>query len=326
MVTYFETMSASFRIIVKQNNQQINSMKHIFLLLIFAVFALPGNAQTVENIRVTQDGDQLKITYRIGASTESQLYNVFLSCSMDGMARFEPEAVIGDVGENVVGGKSYYMIMWDVFEDVDEVINPNITVRVELVSDANGSAAAATRTTTEPEKNVQEEPKPQVNKQAEKPVETVQKKPSNEPDPFRRNGFLNYSGMTGYGTTFGITFGSLNNWGYYVTPLRIAFRTYETYDSWNGGYDPDFNLNIAATAGVTKHIVSAGPYRLHGYGGVGSHLAGVYMATDPFSTAHVVIETGVINVIGGFNVTLGYMHSIGYVYPGSLVFGLGFVF
>jgi len=293
-------------------------MKQLFLLFAIVALTFSGQAQTVENIRVTQDGDQLKVTYRIGASTESQLFNVFLSCSMAGGSRFEPKAVIGDVGENVIGGKSYYMVMWDVFEDVGEVIDPNITVRVELVSDAS-AAAAATRNATEPVDKVQNEPV-----QQEKPVETVQKVESKEEDPFRRNGFFNLTAMTGYGTSFGITFGSLNNWGYYVTPLRIAFRTYDTWDGYN--IEPNFDINFAAAAGVTKHIVSAGPYRLHGYGGIGSHLAGIYMTTDPSSTTHLVIETGVVNVIGGFNVTLGYMHSIGYIYPSSFVFGLGFVF
>ena len=104
-------------------------MKRIIFLLATVALVVSGYGQTVENIRVTQEGEQLKITYRIGASTEAQLYNVYLACSMAGGAKFEPKAVIGDVGENVIGGKSYYMVMWDVFEDVDEVVDPNITIR-----------------------------------------------------------------------------------------------------------------------------------------------------------------------------------------------------
>lgn len=289
-------------------------MKRLILLFVIVIFAFSGHAQTVENIRVTQDGDQLKITYRIGASTESQLFNVFLSCTMAGGARFEPEAVIGDVGENIIGGKSYYTVMWDVFEDVNEVVDPNITVRVELVSDAAATAAAvpaaAVPTRQVPEEQVQEE--------------AVQKAEPEKPDPFKRNGFLSYSGMAGFGIPIGISFGSLNNWGYYVTPLRLGIYSFDYYDGF--GYETDFDLHMVVTAGATKHIVSAGPYRLHGYGGVGGHIRTLNMATDPMAYSHFVFETGIVNVIGGFNLTAGIMISAGYAYPVSFVFGGGFVF
>ncbi len=305
-------------------------MKRLFLFLAIFAFAFSGHAQTVENIRVTQDGDQLKITYRIGASTESQLFNVFLSCSMSGGSQFEPKAVIGDVGENVIGGKSYYMVMWDVFEDVDEVIDPNITVRVELVSDAH---AAATRTATEPAKQVQEkqvQEKPVVAKQEDKPADPVVKDvKKSEPNPFERNGFFSYSGMAGFGVPIGISFGSLNNWGYYVTPMRLGIKVYDSPYTGDYGSDTELDIHFTVSAGVTKHLVSAGFYRLHGYWGLGAHSYGQYLKGliyDPVFNGHFLMETGIVNVIGGFNVTLGLMYSAGYVSPTKFVFGLGFVF
>ncbi|MCP4311905.1 MAG: hypothetical protein GY790_11635 [Bacteroidetes bacterium] len=298
-------------------------MKRLFLLFTAVALVISGHAQTVENIRVTQDGDQLKITYRIGASTESQLYNVFLSCSMAGGSRFEPKAVIGDVGENIIGGKSYYMVMWDVFEDVDEVIDPNITVRVDLVSDASAPAAAeVTRTTTEPVEKVQEEPV-----QEAKPSQTVSKEEdSREADRFRRNGFLSYSGMLGFGTPIGISFGSLNNWGYYVTPLRLGINSFDYYDVEWGSWEKDLDLHIMIAAGVTKHIVSAGFYRLHGYLGVGTHYWAENLTTEPVGSTHLLMETGLVNVIGGFNLTAGFSLSPGYESPVFFTFGIGFVF
>ena len=307
-------------------------MKRALLLLMIVVFAFSANAQTVENIRVTQDEDQLKITYRIGASTESQLFNVFLSCSMDGGSRFEPIAVIGDVGENVVGGKSYYMVMWDVFEDVDEVIDPNITVRVELVSDAN-AATDAVVTRQVPAEPKQEEAKPEVTKQEAEPVSPVVKETkSSEPDPFARNGFFSYSGMVGFGVPIGISFGSLNNWGYYVTPMRMGIDVYDfSYYDYSGYLinDTELDLHYMLSAGVTKHLVSAGFYRLHGYWGLGAHSYGQYLKGllyDPVFTGHFMFETGIVNVIGGFNVTVGLAFSTGYAYPTNFIFGLGFVF
>ena len=296
-------------------------MKRLLFLLLTLSFFCTGNAQTVENIRVTQEGEQLKITYRIGASTESQLFKVYLSCSMDGAAKFEPEAVIGDVGENVVGGKSYYMVMWDVFEDVDEVIDPNITVRVELMSDL---AAPVTRNAQEEEyidaEAQQTEPQTQLEDTREVTQEGIKE------DPFRRNGFFSYSGMTGFGIPIGVSFGSLNNWGYYVTPLRLGIYKFQSWDSNSGYYIDDVDVHVIAAAGVTKHIVSGGPYRLHGYAGVGGHLGVFYLNSDSFAKGYGVIETGIVNVIGGFNLTAGIMISPGYAYPVNFVFGLGFVF
>ena len=45
-----------------------------------------------------------------------------------------------------------------------------------------------------------------------------------------------------------------------------------------------------------------------------------------YSEGHFMVETGVVNVIGGFNLTLGLMYSAGYEWPFNFVFGLGFVF
>ena len=101
-------------------------MKKLLLSFLFISAGILLSAQTVENIRVVPDGENLKITYRIGGSTDLQFYTVHIACSMDGGARFEPKAVIGDVGHNIRGGRSFYTIIWNVFEDVDEVINPEI--------------------------------------------------------------------------------------------------------------------------------------------------------------------------------------------------------
>lgn len=302
----------------------------IFFLAALFIFS-SGFSQTVENIRVTQEEEQLKITYRIGASSETQLFNVFLSCTMAGGVKVEPRAVIGDVGENVIGGKSYYTVMWDVFEDVDEVIDPNITVRVELVKDLEVpiSRDVQGEEPVEPEAQDPEvqdpEPQSQMESQAIVNIKDVKE------DPFRKNGFVAYNGITGFGIPIGISFGSLNNWGYYVTPMRLGIYSYDIsyYDGYQTVYDTEIDLHYMLSAGVTKHFVSAGPYRLHGYLGLGTHVYGAYLKDlvyDPYYDSHFQMETGVVNVIGGLNLTLGISYSIGYAYPLNVVFGIGFVF
>jgi hypothetical protein len=316
-------------------------MQRVILFFTALAIALTSYAQTVENIRVVQDGENLKINYRIGASTGAQLYNVYLSCSMDGGRRFEPKAVIGDVGENIVGGRSYYEVIWDVFEDVDEVVNPEFFVRVELVSDMAAVAAtpAATQTQTRTTETPKEVPKETPKEVEKKPAETQESpfEPSFEEDArdskpvneFERNGFFAYNGS--WYIPIGISFGSLNNWGYYVSfRMGIHLDSYEAIDDWGFNetvYNNDIDLMTAA--GVTKHIVSAGFYRLHAYGGLGGHLS--VINSNP-STGHVMIDTGLINVLGMFNLTLGFSYSFGDGYPVSawyptnLVFGAGFVF
>lgn len=303
-------------------------MKRSILLMIFLAVALTVSSQTVENIRVVQDGENLKITYRIGASTESQLYNVFLTCSMDGGKRFEPKAVMGDVGQNIIGGKSYYTIIWDVFADVEEVVNPEFFVRLEMTSDMAAviPPAATRQTTTQTQTQPQQQPEQKPATQ-ERPAESASKTAETGSDEFKRNGFFSYNAIFGL-TPFGISFGSLNNWGYYVTVLRFGWSSEDRYDPVWGYYVSDTYVDLMTSAGATKHFVSAGFYRLHGYLGIGGHLSvdsygdGEEVYSDPY----FMLETGIVNVLGPVNVTVGLAYSIGYSYPVNLVLGVGFVF
>ncbi|MEN8156047.1 MAG: hypothetical protein ABFS10_03790 [Bacteroidota bacterium] len=301
-------------------------MKYAALFIAIFFTVITGHAQTVENIQVAQDGDNLEITYRIGASSDAQIYTVFLYCSMDGRTRFEPIAVKGHVGKNIIGGEPYYTIVWDVFKDVDEVVNPEFFVRVELVSDASAAAAAATATRSQ--ETVQEEPAQQekTTTQSDPFEPAFEVEESDEAIGFERNGFFSLNFVRGFGIPLGVSFGSLNSVGYYVTPMRMGIYTYDYWDSYYGTYETDLEINYMVAAGITKHFISAGFYRLHGYWGAGGHLNARNMATDPSSHSHLMLDTGIVNVLGGFNLTLGISYSIGYVYPTNLVFGAGFVF
>ncbi len=334
-------------------------MKKSFLILLALAIAWTAYGQTVENIRAVPDGENIKITYRIGASTDAQLFNIFLSCSMSGGRRFEPKAVIGDVGENIVGGRSFYTIIWDVFEDVNEVVNPEFFIRLELVRDMSvppvqpqtqvqGKPQEETREVKQ--EPVREEPKETVKQEPQKTDETAKAKEkpseptavleeSREGKNFRRNGFVAYNGspFRGYpdhSMPIGISFGSLNNWGYYVTfRLGLHLNSYEQYDPYWGDYDWIYenNFDFITMAGFTKHIVSAGFYRLHAYGGLGANVNS-YWVNDNDARAHVLVDTGVINVLGMFNITVGVSYFIDWfnynsgLDPLKLVFGAGFVF
>ena len=338
---------SGFRIIVLQSFSNRSMKKSLLIFLALAVVCTTY-AQTVENIRAVEDGDNnIKITYRIGASTDAQIYNIFLSCSMDGGRRFEPKAVIGDVGENIVGGRSFYTIIWDVFEDVDEVVNPEFFVRLELVKDMSAPKVQEQAQQQEKpeetreviEEQVKEEPKKTVSeepKATEKKDDTQESafEPSFELEEsskkeFARNGFVAYNGSLYI--PIGISFGSLNNWGYYVSfRTGIHLDSYEEWDEYWQSFETisQNDFDFITVAGVTKHIVSAGFYRLHVYGGMGGQIN--VINSEP-ATAHIKFDTGVVNVLGMFNLTIGLAVStntndkLGF-YPTNLVFGAGFVF
>ena len=277
-------------------------MKRLLLSLFTLTITIFSIAQTVENIRVEPDGENIKIFYRIGGSTDAQVFNVELTCSMDGGSPFEPKSVIGDVGENIRGGRSFYTIVWDVFEDVDEVGEVEFFVKVDLVSDATPPAVQ------QPQETVRQEPVRQE-PEVQEDVDTG----TGVPDPFDRRAFIAYNGATL--SPYGLSVGTVKNFGLYGS-FRFGGNTYVTSsDVW-----------FSAVAGLTKHVFTSNKYRLHGYGGIGTAYAS-YGQTALYAAStesYFVFDAGIINVIGLLNLTLGLEYLFG---DGpDLVFGIGIVF
>lgn len=305
--------------------------KSAFILFLLAATGLL-HAQTIENIRPVQDGEKVNVTYRIGGSTESQIFRIYFSVSVAGGERFEPKAVIGDVGDNIRGGKSYYTIVWDVFEDVEELVDPEFYIGIDVIDDG-APEEAPVRRVTEPVQEPEQETRDVVQPK-EEPIEEEPFQPSfaveeKKVEEFRRNGFFGFSGNLGLGIPVGINFGSLNKWGYWVAPIRMAFDMQTTYDPFTGTETnevDDFHFMVAA--GANRHIVSAGGfYRLHGYVGLGGHIIVEDLQADyPETLGFSMIETGVVNVLGPFEFSAGITYSIGYTYAVNFVFGAGFAF
>lgn len=266
-------------------------MKRIITLLAAIFFSLGAMAQTVENIRVDQDGENILVHYRIGGSTDMQTFKVLLSCSIDGGRRFEPITVIGDVGENIRGGKSNYTITWDVFEDLEEIGEVEFFVSINLTSDLAPVPEQA---------QVQLQTQPQT---SHIPVE----------DPFARGKFFAYSGSTL--SPLGISFGTLRNWGYY-----LSFR----YGSYSDSYEND--IWVSFVGGLTKHVWSKNKYRLHVFAGIGGtyEVYEEYVYGSSWEGTSLTYEIGVTNVIGRLSLSLGL--EVVTDFQTSPVFGVGFVF
>jgi len=259
-------------------------MKKFALCIVSFVLFSASYAQkpSVENIQVGQEGDNIKITYRIGGSIEGHVYNVQLECSIDGGPRFEPRTVIGDVGQNIRGGKSYYTILWDVFEDMDEVGAAEFFIGVELVGG--------------------KEEKPEISERMQDLVPQKKSRPvlTDDNRTFMVAYSLSFSSYWGYSNPLGLSIGSLKNWGWYGS-FRIGRD--EFWDSFTG----------SVTAGATKRIVNLPKYRLHGYAGVG---IGDYfdMFDVEFGVSNVISNRFVINFGFEYPWYLGTVIGIGVVF------------
>jgi hypothetical protein len=283
-------------ILCSENFLITRSMLRYLLLIQVLLVGYLSYSQTVENIRVEPEGDKIRIYYRIGGSTEAQLYNVTLTCSMDGSPRFEPKAVIGDVKGNIRGGKSYYTIVWDVFEDVDEVGSAEFFVKVELMDDAASPISPFQDQSRQPEVKTPE--KETTEKEPEPADQGFGVKEQVKKGKFDNRFLLSYRASSF--NLLGFTAGTMGNWGFYGS-VRV------------GGYYEDVDLMSGSlTAGITKNFFAAGMYRLHGYMGAG--------IGDYFNTLD--LETGLSNIFWNrLTLTLG-MEYIGYA---DLVFGIGIV-
>jgi hypothetical protein len=107
--------------------------KFIGFLLSILVFSFTLNSQNVDSIKVEQSGDLIKIRYKILNSNSNQTFRVSVTCAVNGGLQSIPKSLSGDFGENVVGGRDEYMVLWDVLKDVDEVNSVDFSVKAELM-------------------------------------------------------------------------------------------------------------------------------------------------------------------------------------------------
>jgi len=116
-------------------------MKRFFLTTLTAFLFVPLLiAQTVDSIKVEQAGELIKIHYKILNSNQYQTFKVSVSAKINGGLESKLESLIGDVGENIIGGKPGYIVIWDVLKDVEEVNSVDFSVRAELLTDVTPNA------------------------------------------------------------------------------------------------------------------------------------------------------------------------------------------
>jgi len=79
----------------------------------------------------------IKIHYKMLNSNQYQTFRVTVFCSINGGLESKLKSLSGDYGENVVGGRTDYLVLWDVLKDVDEVKSVDFSVRAELLKDVS---------------------------------------------------------------------------------------------------------------------------------------------------------------------------------------------
>jgi len=110
--------------------KSINKLVFLFLLSFYQFLSV--DCQTVDSVRAERIGNLVKIKYILLNSNPDQHFTIKVYCSINGGLRFEPESLSGDIGENITGGRSEYIVIWDVLKDVEELTSAEFFVRAKL--------------------------------------------------------------------------------------------------------------------------------------------------------------------------------------------------
>jgi hypothetical protein len=109
-----------------------NSVFQSLLLTILLLIPVKSFAQKIENVRPEVAGEKINIYYDLTGIAENQ--SVFVKAYMStngGKTYGEPlKNVTGDVGMVVGPGKAR-CIVWDVFEEMDELVSVNVKFKVQ---------------------------------------------------------------------------------------------------------------------------------------------------------------------------------------------------
>jgi hypothetical protein len=197
------------------------------ILLLAGVFILAPlvHTQSVDSISLEQSGDLIKVHYKILNSNPNQVFRVSVLCSIDGGLKSQLNSLSGDFGENIIGGRDSYLILWDVLKDVDELNSAEFFIKAELVKDLSEPVADNS------------------------PRSKVKGKfyfllGFETPGP---KGGFRVGFMGSFGVTAGLNYGNIP-----------VLKQYEDNVYYNG-FDPKFGIGLD----VTKRIINLDNFQLH---------------------------------------------------------------
>lgn len=254
-----------------------NIMKKVLLLLfVFFCSVLFLKSQTVDSVKIEQSGDLIKIHYKILNSNAFQVFRVTVFSSINGGLESKLKSLSGDFGENVVGGRTDYMVLWDVLKDVDEVKTAEFSVKAELIKD---------------ETPVSEK---QTKKKGEKKGVHVMLVMDSKA--------LVFGPRLGYMRKWGITAGTLQ--GTYISPVEIAANFNGEIFSVGSELGVPFSIY---TLGLTKRLADKDKFQLHCMAGVALGGRGGDRYVDLYKDyvkKYTGINMGLIMDIGSLSISL----------------------
>ncbi|MBT8327644.1 MAG: hypothetical protein KJP21_07960 [Bacteroidia bacterium] len=103
--------------------------KFVILFIFITTFTSFCEAQSVKNIRTTVVDDKVEVHYEIDSAKTNQIFKITIKCFVN-EEEIQISTISGDVGNNVRGGKSEYVAIWDVLKDVDELNTAEFRIKL----------------------------------------------------------------------------------------------------------------------------------------------------------------------------------------------------
>ena len=104
-------------------------MRNCIFIFLFILFALAVDAQTVRNVKATQEGQQIAIAYELECTQPAEI-NLFLSEDNGQTWNALKTGVSGDVGARITQGNK--VIYWDVLQSKEKLVGNAFAFKVKV--------------------------------------------------------------------------------------------------------------------------------------------------------------------------------------------------
>ncbi len=104
-------------------------MRNFIFISLFILFALAVNAQIVRNVKATQEGQKIAISYELECTQPTEI-NLFLSEDNGQTWNALRTGVSGDVGVKVTQGNK--VIYWDVLQSKEKLVGNAFVFKVKV--------------------------------------------------------------------------------------------------------------------------------------------------------------------------------------------------
>jgi uncharacterized protein (TIGR02145 family) len=104
-------------------------MRNCIFIFLFILFALAVDAQTVRNVKATQEGQKIAISYELNCAQPTEI-NLFLSEDNGQTWNAVKTGVSGDVGTRITQGNK--VIFWDVLQSKEKLVGNAFVFKVKM--------------------------------------------------------------------------------------------------------------------------------------------------------------------------------------------------